>query len=412
MVGTHISRRAALAIAPAAMLASRRKALAKGAGRARKDGLEPALQQAVADHLAKRRAAEGITGIVAHISLATGELGIDVAAGSVSRESSAPMRPDTLFQIGSNTKSFTAALLLRLEMRGLCSIDQTVGAWLPQYPAWGDVSIRRLLNMTSGLPTYSEAPRFMAAQVADINREWTPEELIAFAYPGPGNELPPNHGYFYSNTNYILAGMIAAEAGQSTYGDLLRQELFSTARLSDCFYESGGLPEPVLRRLCSGYFENPDCGVYEPDCEVAALAPLVGKDMRTVNLSWAGAAGGIVATPRELATWVRAVFGGAVLRQTQLAEMQRLVSMKTGWPIERTTAEDPAGFSLGFVQSYREPFGRFWFYQGETLGYRAALAWFPEKDLVITLATNSQPKGSKDHIGLLVQSLYGMCVDA
>ena len=134
--------------------------------------------------------------------------------------------------------------------------------------------------------------------------------------------------------------------------------------------------------------------------------------MRTVNLSWAGAAGGIVATPRELATWVRAVFGGAVLRQTQLAEMQQLVSMKTGWPIERTTAEDPAGFSLGFVQSYREPFGRFWFYQGETLGYRAAFAWFPEKDLVITLATNSQPKGSKDHIGLLVQSLYGICVDA
>lgn len=79
------------------------------------------------------------------------------AVGTTEYGGGRPVTPDSLFQIGSNTKAFTSAILLRLEADKVLSIDDTVGKWLPQYPAWKKVTIRRLLDMTSGIPNYSDA---------------------------------------------------------------------------------------------------------------------------------------------------------------------------------------------------------------------------------------------------------------
>jgi D-alanyl-D-alanine carboxypeptidase len=172
------------------------------------------------------------------------------------------------------------------------------------------------------------------------------------------------------------------------------------------------VPKPALRRLASGYFLDPECGLYEPDCTTSTLSPLIGQDVRTADLSWTGAAGGIVANPRDLTKWVRALFGGRVLPPKQLAEMMEMVSLRTGKPITDVSAADPQGFALGLGRLYHESIGSFWFYEGETLGYRAIFGWFADKDLVISIATNSHPKSSEDHIGALVESLYGICTAA
>jgi D-alanyl-D-alanine carboxypeptidase len=128
-----------------------------------------------------------------------------------------------LFQMGSTSKSFTAALILELEAAGKLSLDDTVGKWLPQYPAWKDVTVKRLLNMTSGIPNYSETEAMSRIWVNDPTRDLTAENLIELAYPTGGGDLPKSSGYHYSNTNYILSGMIAAKAAGQTYRDLVHQ---------------------------------------------------------------------------------------------------------------------------------------------------------------------------------------------
>lgn len=368
--------------------------------------LRARLQADIDAYLARRRRAEGITAISAYVSRFADDPGISVVTGTTNRSGRTPIHDRTLFEIGSNTKAFTSALLLKLEAAGRLHIDQTVGDWLPEYPAWAKVRIRNLLNMTSGIPTYSEAPRFMRAQAANKYRHFTPEQLIAYAYPAPGNHLPTSRGYFYSNTNYILAGLIVAKAGGVSYDQQVRQRIFKPLRMRDSFYDSWKLPEDVIAQMASGYFLNPACSEYRPDCTIGPLAPLDGQDMRRADVSWTGAAGGIVSTPRDLARWVRGIFGGAVVPPAQLAQMKQLVSTKTGKPISHVTPDDPGGFGLGLAQAYHPRLGRIWFYEGVTLGYRGVFAWLPHDDLVLAVALNSQPPDGQDQIGALMEELY------
>ena len=130
--------------------------------------------------LAERAPAEGVTGIAAYISLGDPGPAIEAFAGKVGRDlDDPPVDQDTLFHMGSTSKSFAAAVILKLEADGKLSLDDTVGEWLPEYPAWADVSIRRLLNMTSGIPTYSETEFISKVWVDEPARDLTAEELVS-----------------------------------------------------------------------------------------------------------------------------------------------------------------------------------------------------------------------------------------
>ena len=370
-------------------------------------GVRSQLQSALDDYLRRYGKAEHISGLSAFISRRDGDPGITATAGTTRwRGRGEPITPETLFQIGSNTKAFTSVMLLKLEAEGLLDIEDTIGDHLPQYPAWRSVSIRRLLSMTSGLPTYSEAPKFMKHQAADPDRHYTLDQLVAYAYPANGNDLPGNKGWFYSNTNYVLGGMIVEKLRKRAYEDVIRREIFRPLGLNRTHYADRQLPGRVLDRAAGGYFDNPACSLYTPDCKVGQLTPLVGLNLQRADLSWAGPAGGIVSTPKDLTTWIRHLFAGRVLPPKQMEELLTLVSSKTGKPIDRTTAEDPRGFALGLAQIYDPTMGRFWFYEGETLGYRAVFAYYPTDDLVVTVFLNSQP--ADDHIGELMSALYAI----
>src|SRR6185437_8097635 len=124
-----------------------------------------------------------------------------------------PVCQNTLFQMGSTSKSFAVAVILKLEPAGALSLDDTIGRWLPEYPAWKDWSLRQLLNMTTRIPTSSETETPSHIWISEPSRVLTAVELVQAAYPTGANELPPpEEPWFYSNTNYILAGMIAAKA--------------------------------------------------------------------------------------------------------------------------------------------------------------------------------------------------------
>src|SRR3954451_14864004 len=110
---------------------------------------------------------------------------IDVSAGTTTFGGSVPVRPDSVWQIGSNTKAFTAVLMLQLEAEHRLSIDDTLGQWLPQYPQWRDVPIRRLLNMTSDIATYDQQPAFVTGHDADMHATFPPERLGRWVLNAP-----------------------------------------------------------------------------------------------------------------------------------------------------------------------------------------------------------------------------------
>jgi D-alanyl-D-alanine carboxypeptidase len=375
--------------------------LTTASARSNETMLPQQLQMVSDDYLNTRQDIEKISGVALHVDLVNHDP-IDVYSGTNGRgHDPAPIDDRTLFQIGSNTKGFTSALILKLEADGKLNIDQTIGDWLPQYPDWANVTIRSLLNMTAGIPNYTEAVSIAEAMSADLHRQFSLEELVAAVYD---KGLPIPSGYFYSNTNDVLAALIIEQAAHMSYEEALETMLLEPQHLKNTFYRDAPYPHRVVRRLPVGIYDNTDCTIYQPvPCALTAWAPLVGKDVRHQNMSWAGPAGGIISNTRDLAKWIRALFGGRVIPQPQLDEMTSLISTKTGQPIPDVSADDPSGFALDLGRAYQAQLGGgYWFYQGTTFGFRAIFAYWPQYDLVITAATNSQPQDGEDQLGAVV----------
>jgi D-alanyl-D-alanine carboxypeptidase len=364
-------------------------------------GLRGVLSADLEKYLAARRTIEHISALSLSVKLPGQASNINVIAGTTRYDGGAAVVPGSLYQIGSNTKAFTAVTILQLEAEGKLTIQDTVGKWLPQYPAWKDVTIERLLNMTSGIPTYDNVQSMQAAYAANPARDWSPAELIAYVYPTTKDAPPPTTGWSYSNTNYLLAQLIIEKAGGRSYAAELRRRFFAdrAPHLDATYYRPHLYPLSITKRMVSGYFAS-------RDADNAGLQPIYGKDVRDMTLSWAQGAGGIVSTPEDVTRWSRALYVGDLLKPQQRRELMRTVSQKTGAPIDDVSADDPHGFGLGVVHAFLPSMGKFWFYEGETLGYRMAYAWFPESDVVFAAGINSQPDAKEDQIGKLMETVY------
>ena len=128
-------------------------------------GLRASLRAELEAYLERRRTPEHISAVSLRVTF-PGRRPIDVAVGSTRFNEGRPISMQSLWQIGSNTKAFTSVVLLQLEAEGKLSIDDTLDEWLPQYPAWGRITIRQLLNMTSGIPDYLDIAEFRLAYAA------------------------------------------------------------------------------------------------------------------------------------------------------------------------------------------------------------------------------------------------------
>jgi D-alanyl-D-alanine carboxypeptidase len=359
--------------------------------------LAGALRSDLRNYLANRGTIEHISAASLSISLSPQTPNIDVAAGTTEYGGSVPVTPASLFQIGSNTKSFTATCVLQLEAEGALDINQRVGVWLPEYPAWKNITIKHLLDMTSGIPTYDGDQKMQAALAARPYRFFSPQELIAYIYPK--TEFAPGKGWLYSNTDYLMAQMIVEKASHREYAVNLAQRFFNGGpRLADTYYSSDIYPAPIQKRMVAGYF-------YSNTADNAGLAPIYGHDVRGYSVSWMQGAGAIVQTPHALTRWVRALYESPMLAAAQRKELLSVVSMKNGTRIASSSAKDPRAFGLGVGEMLMPPLGRLWFYEGETLGYRMLYAYFPTSKIVIAIGLNSQPNSQDDKIGALMQTV-------
>jgi D-alanyl-D-alanine carboxypeptidase len=362
--------------------------------------LKAALQRDVNHYLATRSKIEHLSAISLSVNL-HGSTVINVTAGRTQYGGGGqPITPNNIFQIGSNTKAFTSVALLQLEAEGKLTIDQTIGRWLPQYPAWKSVTIRRLLDMTSGIPTYDNNPQMLADYAKTPKRYFKIPELIAYVYPTNPKAPPATTGYSYSNTNYLLAELIVEAASHDTYlNELNKRFLQSGLGLHDTFYAPNQYPAEILARLPAAYFVNDD-----PDDK--PLAPLFGTNVSLDSLSWMQGAGGISATMQDLARWARELYTGPMLARKQRAEMLSLVSTKTGKPLAKVSKDEPRGFGLGVAQMMVPEIGTIWFYEGESLGFRTVHFYLPTEDAVVTFSFNSRPGSANDGAGKLATTVY------
>jgi D-alanyl-D-alanine carboxypeptidase len=362
------------------------------AGTPRDNGaaVQAALRDDLSQYLRTRGTAEHISAVSLRVTFPGSEPSIDLAVGTTRYGGGPPVSTSALWQIGSNTKAFTAVILLQLEAEGKLSISDPLGKWLPQYPAWRDVTIMQLLDMTSRIPDYAAQPAFGAALAAAPGAYFSAVRLVSYV---TGLPLGPK-GYSYSNTNYILAQMIIERVTRDSYADQLTRRIIIPLGLESLCYAPYTCPAADAARMPAGYFY------------MSGAPSLLGTPMPPLALTWAQGAGAIVTSLQDMTTWDRDLYQGRELPPRQQRQLESLVSETTGQPIARTTPADPLGYGLG-VQQYASPsFGTVWIYEGETFGYRVVHVYFPSSGIIIALAVNSATDTDNDELGALAGTVY------
>jgi D-alanyl-D-alanine carboxypeptidase len=312
------------------------------------------------------------------------------ASGQANINTQQSLDVNHLMQIGSTTKSFIANVLLQLEAEsesgrlGLdFSIEQPMGHWLTQFPDWKNIKIKQLLNMTSGIYNYTEVPEFFAMLVKDPNHRWQAQRLIDFAYNNvPNTNFSPGKGWHYSNTNYILAGLIIEKITGQKLETVMQERLFTKfpQKFTHTHYTPISYPDGYMNQMAHGYANDPEKN-----------APLYGKDITDITLSWAGAAGGIVSNANDLNNWVTLLFKPNFLPQKQLDELITLTctEKKECTPGEILAKDSHiTGYGLGIARFYDENFGNVWTHTGGTLGYHSLFLYIPSIKLSMAVIIN------------------------
>ena len=212
-------------------------------------------------------------------------------------ENKTPVTPETKFRIGSISKQFTAAALLRLADEGKLSLDDTLEKYFPDFPGASGISLHQLLTHTSGIHSFTSKPEFLERVAKPV----TPGEVIAF-FRGDPPDFAPGKGFLYNNSGYFLAGEIAAKVSGRSLGAFLREAFFEPLGMKDTGIFENAAPPPGMAR---GY-----------SMTEGKATPALDWDM-----SWAGGAGALYSTVGDLFRWNEALFGGKVLKPESFAKM-------------------------------------------------------------------------------------------
>ncbi|HTJ39188.1 MAG TPA: serine hydrolase domain-containing protein [Dactylosporangium sp.] len=246
----------------------------------------------------------------------------DVAArtGTADAAGTTPMPAGGRFRIGSNTKTFVSVVVLQLAGEGKLSLEDTVDRWLPGVVAGNGndgrrITVRQLLQHTSGLYNYiNDIPAVHSPEEYQRHRydHYDPADLVALAMRHEPNFAPGTH-WDYSNTNYVLAGMIIRRVTGRSWAEQVRYRIARPLHLRDTYfpYDHPSLPASSAR-------------AYQQFAPGAALV-----DVTEFNPTAADAAGGLVSTTGDLTRFWLALQRGALLRPAQMADLHGTVLAET-----------------------------------------------------------------------------------
>lgn len=172
-------------------------------------------------------------------------------SGYYSLEKKKKITTNTLFQIGSITKTFTATIVLKLVTEKKLALNDALTKYLPQYPRWHGIKIKNLLNHTSGVYNYTHDADFDQQLRKTPTKHWSLSELANRAYHHADLSLP-NQEYRYTNTDYILLGLIIEKTTHQSLDEVFAQYLHEY-HLHHTFYAGANYPSKAIQRIARGY---------------------------------------------------------------------------------------------------------------------------------------------------------------
>jgi D-alanyl-D-alanine carboxypeptidase len=273
-----------------------------------------------------------------------------------------PITSDMEFGIGSNSKLFVSTIMLKLAENGLINLNNPISMYLPTYTNVNpNITVRQLLNHKSGISDPIFFPPLMDTIMAHPTRVFTPTEVLSYL----GAPISaPGVGWYYSNVNYILLGMIAQNITGHHISRLIRDNILTPLNMDSTFYD---VEEPEFGTLAHRWWNNVDF-----------------HDTSRVALNTAaGAAGPLFSTASEMVQWYAALFGGQILNQNSITELTTFVS----------TGSNPAyKYGLGLAREVTQGLA-YYAHGGDTWGYKTKMMHDTCLGTNVCVLANSYPAG-------------------
>ncbi|MDD3876273.1 MAG: serine hydrolase [Bacteroidales bacterium] len=272
-----------------------------------------------------------------------------------------PISPQMSFGIASNSKLFVSTSMLILAENNIISLDDSLHDWLPPYPNINpDITIRQLLNHTSGVSDPIFTSPWMDTIMANPTRVFTPVEVLGWV---GAPTFTAGSSWGYSNVNYILAALVAESATGFNISEIIHDSILYPLNLDSTFYD---VKEPEVGIISHRWWNSVDY-----------------HDTSRVGLNSAGgAAGSIFSTSSEMAQWYHALFSGQIINQNSLNELTSFVA----------TGSSSQNYGLGLFRETTQGF-TYWGHGGDTWGYKSKMLYDTCNGTVVCGLSNSFPSG-------------------
>jgi D-alanyl-D-alanine carboxypeptidase len=286
------------------------------------------------------------------------------SSGLNDRANETPLRPDHLLYIGSITKTFAATTVLLLAEDGVLGLDDSVEQWLPGLvPNGENITIRQLLNHTSGLYDYTNENSLWESTQTEPDKVWGREEIVALGTAHDPN-FDPGTRWSYSSTGYTVLGMIVEKATGMPFIEQMRSRLLDPQELHNTFLP---FDEEVRGEIAHGYYSS---GGQLSDTKSASYTSLETS-------AWT--AGAMVSTVGDLVHFVDALFGGRILNAESQEQMLNFVPSPgygIGYGLGVLRGETAMGISLG--------------HNGAITGFNSYMDYLPDQQVTIVVLVNHE----------------------
>jgi CubicO group peptidase (beta-lactamase class C family) len=276
--------------------------------------------------------------------------------GDASIEAHRPATASTVYRIGSITKQFTSSAIMRLAERGKLSIDDPMSKYLPDVPTHGrNITIRRLLNHTSGIHNYTSEPAWRPRWA----EEMSPRQVVSFV-DHDSLDFTPGDAWSYSNTGYVLLGMIVEKASGQSYASYVQKEFFTPLGLKQTSYCTNNPTDPSF---AAGY---------------SAQGGNV-KAAEFLSMTQPFSAGALCSTVRDLVIWQRALASGRVVSAQSFALMTTPDTLNAGKRLDYGF-----GLTVGTLGTHRS-IG----HGGGINGFTTSSIFFPNDSVNVVVFSNA-----------------------